>query len=96
MVMNIKLRIGIIGDFDQARLSHTATDEALYHAANASSLSLDVAWLPTQELENDSTNIRLKSYHALWCSPGGAYKSTLGAMKAIKFSRENDMPFMGT
>ncbi len=94
--MNQPLRIGIIGDFDPHRQSHTATNEALTHAANALSVSLALTWLPTQELEENLSKMNLKCFDALWCAPGSPYNSMGGALKAIRFSREQGWPFIGT
>jgi len=94
--MNQSLRIGIIGDFDPIRSSHNATNEALNHTAKALSVILDLVWLPTQLLEEESSEMRLKSFDGLWCSPGSPYKSMRGALKSIRFSREQGWPFIGT
>lgn len=51
--MDQPLRIGIIGDFDRNRPSQMATNEALNHTAKDLSIALDIAWLPTQQLENE-------------------------------------------
>jgi CTP synthase (UTP-ammonia lyase) len=94
--MNKKIKIGIIGEFHSDRPSHNATNQALNHAAEARSINLDIAWLPTQPLENDSKIVRLLNFDALWCAPGGLYKSKIGTIRAIKFAREKDWPFIGT
>ena len=52
--MDQKLKIGIIGEFHPDRPSHNATNQALIHAAKALSINMDIAWLQTQPLENDS------------------------------------------
>jgi CTP synthase (UTP-ammonia lyase) len=92
--MNRPLRIGVIGDFDPGYPSHIATNEALQHAADALTLPLERAWLPTPMLDGDITP--LEPYDGLWCSPGSPYKSMEGALKAIQFAREHDRPFVGT
>jgi CTP synthase (UTP-ammonia lyase) len=94
--MERTLRVGIIGDFNPKSPSHTATNEALSHAASAVSLSLDCSWLPTPSLDDEGTGMGLKQFDALWCAPGSPYKSINGAMRAIQFARENDWPFVGT
>lgn len=94
--MSINLRIGIIGDFDRNRSSHAATNTALDHAAHGINLKVDSQWVPTPELEHDSNMRKLATFDAFWCSPGGPYKSIDGAIRAIKFSRENGKPFFGT
>ena len=94
--MNRPLRVGIIGDFEPNFHSHVATNEALSHAAGALSLTLDRHWLPTQSLNDDGSETILEGYDSLWCSPGSPYNSMNGALKAIRFARETDRPFVGT
>ena len=91
-----KIKIGIIGEFHPDRPSHNATNQALNHAAKALSINLDVAWLPTEPLENDSQIMNLVNFDALWCAPGGLYKSKIGTIRAIQFAREQGWPFIGT
>jgi len=94
--MDQKIKIGIIGEFHPDRPSHNATNQALNHAAEALSINLDIAWLLTQPLENDSKIMNLVNFDALWCAPGGLYKSKIGTIRAIQFARENGWPFIGT
>ena len=94
--MNRPLRVGIIGDFNPSYPSHTATNEALSHAARALSLTLDRSWLPTQSLNDEGSETILRQFDALWCAPGSPYKSMDGALRAIRFGREHGWPFLGT
>ena len=94
--MSQLLRIGIIGDLDPSRPSHRATNEALAHAAGALSVTLEICWLPTPSLEQESGESALRQYDALWCAPGSPYKSMEGALRAIRFAREQGWPFLGT
>jgi CTP synthase (UTP-ammonia lyase) len=102
LVMNHLLRIGVIGDFDPSYPSHLATDEALKHAADALSLTLKITWLPTPLLDDrlpvqaTPEDPLLNPYDGLWCSPGSPYQSMEGALKAIRFAREHNRPFVGT
>jgi CTP synthase (UTP-ammonia lyase) len=94
--MNPSLKVGIVGDFDPQRLSHTATVDALHHAAGALALSLDVTWLATPALGGPEGERLLAPYDALWCSPGSPYASMEGALAAIFYARQRDRPFLGT
>lgn len=94
--MDQTLKIGIIGEFHAERPSHIATNQALNHAAEALSINLDIAWLQTQPLENDSRIMDLVNFDALWCAPGGLYKSKAGTIRAIQFARKEGWPFIGT
>jgi CTP synthase (UTP-ammonia lyase) len=94
--MNVPLRIGIIGDFDSQKRSHTATNDALQHAAQALAVPVEIAWLPTSQFEAEDIASQLEPYDALWSSPGSPYHSMEGALRAIRFAREYGRPFLGT
>jgi CTP synthase (UTP-ammonia lyase) len=48
-------------------------------------------------LEDAAANeTRLGQFDGLWCSPGSPYNSMAGALEAIRFAREHDVPFVGT
>jgi CTP synthase (UTP-ammonia lyase) len=90
------VRIGIVGDFDPAYAPHRMTNEALQHSAQALGLTLQTAWLPTSTLETNATEAHLAQFDGLWCAPGSPFQSMAGALAAIRFAREQDVPFIGT
>ncbi len=94
--MDPLLKVGIIGDFDPHRLSHLATNDALSHAATALSVALTCSWLPTQSLDAEGSEALLQPCDALWCAPASPYNSMNGALRAIRFTREQGWPFIGT
>jgi CTP synthase (UTP-ammonia lyase) len=94
--MKHDIKIAIIGDFEPERVSHRATNEALRHAADALQFTADTDWFPTQSLETEAGRMKLKEYHGIFCAPGGPYRSMTGALEAIRFSREQGWPFIGT
>ena len=94
--MNQPLTVGIIGDFDPQRRSHIATNDALRHAATALSVTVECCWLPTQSLAEAGSEAMLQPLDALWCAPASPYNSMHGALRAIRFAREQDWPFIGT
>lgn len=91
--MDSKVHIGIIGDYEETRPSHIATNEAIRHCSKYLCIETEVSWLPTEILEGI---IDLSAFDAFWCAPGSPYKSFAGAINAIRFVRENDYPFIGT
>jgi len=94
--MNQLLQVGVIGDYDPKLRFHIATNEALLHAAEALSVSVDTSWIPTESLASGLIGKTLKQFDALWCAPGSPYKSMDGALRAIQFAREQGWPFIGT
>jgi CTP synthase (UTP-ammonia lyase) len=94
--MTADVRIGIIGDFNPAYPSHSATNEAIRHAADRLAVSAKVDWLPTPSLLAADAHATLEEYDGLWASPGSPYLSMEGGLAGIRFAREQDRPFLGT
>lgn len=96
--MKRMLKVGIIGDFNPDYPAHVATNEALLHAAGALSMTVEYSWLPTDLLDEESSEASslLRRSDALWCSPGSPYRSMTGALRGIQFAREEGRPFIGT
>jgi CTP synthase (UTP-ammonia lyase) len=90
------LKVGIIGDYQDASRFHRATDTALHHAAGALAAAVDVVWLPTPLLAGEQAEVTLSQFDALWCAPGSPYQSMEGALRAIRFARQQGRPFIGT
>ena len=90
------VNIGIIGDFDPDRASHTATNAAIQHAANALSLETTISWVPTTSILAGEGQQKLRQFSCLWASSGSPYKSMSGAIRGIQIARELDRPFIGT
>ena len=90
------LCMGIIGDYDPRSPSHAATENALDHAARTLGVDVLARWLPTPSLEGASGETTLEQFDGLWCASGSPYASMEGALRAIRFAREQDRPFIGT
>jgi CTP synthase (UTP-ammonia lyase) len=94
--MSSALSVGIIGDFNPQLRFHIATNEALRHAASALSVPIECSWLPTESLDDAGSEAALRPFDALWCAPSSPYNSMQGALRAIRFAREQGWPFIGT
>jgi len=89
------VKIGIIGDYDPAKISHRATIEALQHAARKLSLDPEITWIPTKSLINEAGQEKLSGFDCYFASPGAPYDSMTGALNGIRFARESGKPFTG-
>jgi CTP synthase (UTP-ammonia lyase) len=94
--MDQRIQVGIIGDYNPQNPTHVATNEAISHGAKSLAITVEPVWLPTPALDDESFVSGLKTFDALWCSPGSPYQSMSGALRAIRFAREENWPFIGT
>jgi CTP synthase (UTP-ammonia lyase) len=85
------LKIGLIGDFSVDITAHRAIACAMSLVAEQLGQTLGCDWLAT-----DSMPDSLGGYDALWCVPGSPYRNMDAALRAIRFAREQGVPFLGT
>lgn len=86
-------RIALIGDFSEDVVAHRAIPRAIDLAARASEIQVSSTWVPTDSIASDAD---LSAFDAFWCVPASPYRSTTGALRAIRFARESGSPFLGT
>lgn len=91
--MKSSISIGLIGDYNAAVLAHQAIPRALDLAGEVADVSVRHEWVPTQEIGDES---RVRGFDGLWCVPASPYRSMDGALRAIRFAREQGRPFLGT
>ncbi len=93
--MPAPVRLAIVGDRDPRYVTHVGTEAAFLHAARALGLDLRVDWVPTSRLESSAAS-SLRAYRGILIAPGSPYRSTEGALRAIRWAREEDVPILGT
>ncbi|NUT78255.1 CTP synthase [Pseudomonas sp. C1C7] len=90
---NRVIRIALIGDYDPQVTAHQAIPVALGLAAEHSGRKVQGEWLGTDSIHADTA---LDEYDGFWCVPASPYRSMDGALRAIRFAREQRRPFLGT
>ena len=88
-------RIALVGDQSPEVKAHIAIPRALTLAAESLQKKITTTWMPTKELAGKA-EVQLRNFQGIWCVPGSPYASMDGALEAIRFARENNIPFLGT
>ena len=89
-----KVKIGIVGKYTELVESYKSLDEALNHAANSCQLELEPVYIDAEDLEKGKLEVLSKVQGIL--VPGGfGQRGTEGKIQAIKYARENKVPFFG-
>lgn len=89
------IRLGIMGDYNALNNTHTATSEALDHAAKYLKLPFSYEWVGTERIEPEFDAIT-KAYHGFLIAPASPYKSMSGVLKIIEYARTHNKPTLGT
>ena len=84
-----------IGDYNLAD-SYISINQALQHAAANLNVKVDIEWVDSKSFENNEEKVKeLKDYDGIIIPGGFGGSGVEGKIKAIKFARENNIPFLG-
>ncbi|EQC50320.1 CTP synthase [Bacteriovorax sp. BSW11_IV] len=91
-----EVKIGIVGKYTELVESYKSLDEALKHGAISNQLKLVPIYIDAEDLEDESkvTNI-LSGVQGILVPGGFGSRGTEGKIRAIRYARENKMPFFG-
>ena len=87
------LHIALVGDHDPHITAHRAIPIALEQAGKQTGHAIRFQWLATELIADHSL---LNDFNGVWCVPGSPYRNEDGALRAIRFAREQRRPFLGT
>lgn len=91
-----KVKIALIGKYAGLVDSYVSMNEAFRHAGAACQAQVLVDYVEAENLERNSSKLKiLKEYDGIFIPYGFGPRGTEGKMKAIRFARENDIPFLG-
>jgi len=84
-----------IGDY-QLTDSYISVNEAIKHAAANNNCKVEIEWIDSKEFERDGESVdKLKHFHGLIVPGGFGGSGVEGKIRAIKYVRENNIPYLG-
>lgn len=92
--MKKRVRIGLVGDFSEKISTHVALNKSIDHCRQHLPFQLDVSWLPTETLTEES--LAHQKYEGFWIAPGSPYKNDENVYNLITWARKHDFPLLGT
>lgn len=91
-----EVKVALIGKYAGLSDSYVSMSEALRHGGAACRTRVNISYLEAEQLEQSPQSIdELKSYDGIFVPYGFGPRGTEGKIAAIKFARENDIPFLG-
>ena len=87
--------IALVGKYVHLRDSYKSLHESLVHAALECDVKLDLDYVDSEELETGDLTERLGRHDAILVPGGFGDRGSEGKIRAIRFARENNVPFFG-
>ena len=91
-----KVKIALVGKYAGLVDSYVSMNEAFRHAGATCQAQVLIDYIEAENVERDPSKLKLlKRYDGIFIPYGFGPRGTEGKIGAIRFARENDMPFLG-
>lgn len=90
-----KTRIAIVGKYVALHDAYLSVVEALRHAGFASDTDVEIKWVHSEDVTDESVSSLLGDVDGILVPGGFGKRGIEGKITAIRFARENKIPFFG-
>jgi CTP synthase len=87
--------IGIVGKYVDLKESYKSLNEAIVHGGIANNTRVDLVWIDSETLDQSNVEEALADVDGILVPGGFGERGAEGKIAAIRFARENKVPFFG-
>jgi len=89
-----KVEVAIVGKYTELKDAYISVKEALVHAGAAVNAGVNIRWIESSDLENGDLS-KLDGVDGIIVPGGFGSRGIEGKINAIRFARENKIPYLG-
>jgi CTP synthase len=90
-----EVTIGLIGKYVELQDSYKSILESFIHAGAENEVKVNVESIHSEYLNDDNIKLKLSHLDGILVAPGFGERGIEGKITAVKYVRENNMPFFG-
>jgi CTP synthase len=90
-----QIEIGIIGKYIELKDAYKSIAEAFIHAGAAHECQVQIRWIHSEEVDITNVAEHFNGLAGVLVAPGFGERGIEGKITAIRFARENKIPFFG-
>lgn len=90
-----EVKIGLIGKYVELQDAYKSIHEAFIHAGASNECKVNVVSIQSETITNENAAQLLSQLHGILIAPGFGHRGVEGKIAAIKYARENNIPFFG-
>jgi CTP synthase len=89
------IKIGLVGKYVELHDAYKSISEAFIHAGAVNYCKVDIQWIHSETLEQGGIEEILGDLKGILVAPGFGHRGIEGKINAVRFARENNIPFLG-
>jgi len=90
-----KVHIALVGKYVELKDAYLSVAESLRHGAIANNMDVEIKWLQAEDVNDDNVDKLLNDVDGILVPGGFGDRGVDGKIAAIKYARENNIPFLG-
>jgi CTP synthase len=90
-----EVTIGLVGKYVSLPDAYKSIAEAFIHAGVQNDCKVDLKWISSEEINKETVETILGGLDAVLVAPGFGERGLEGKIEAIRYVRENKVPFLG-
>ena len=90
-----EVRIGLIGKYIELKDAYKSIAESFIHAGVANECKVNLVWLHSEKINEENVADKMQGLQGILVAPGFGDRGIEGKITAIKYARENHIPFLG-
>ncbi len=90
-----EVSIALVGKYVELHDAYKSISEALIHAGVANEVKVKIQWTHSEPLNDENVADELKNVDGILVAPGFGHRGIKGKLTAVKYARENNIPFLG-
>jgi CTP synthase len=90
-----KVTIGLIGKYIELQDAYKSILESFIHAGAMNDCKVQVVNVHSEYIDEENVNEKLMGLDGLLVAPGFGFRGVEGKIIAVKYARENNLPFFG-
>jgi CTP synthase len=90
-----EVRVGLVGKYIELKDAYKSINESFIHSGVANECKVIVEWIHSEKLDAENVASRLGGLHGILVAPGFGDRGIEGKIAAIRYARENQIPFLG-
>ncbi len=92
---NKKVVIGLVGKYVELHDAYLSVAEALRHGGIVNDAAVDIRWIDSEDITPENVSDKLKECEGIIVPGGFGKRGIEGMIEAIRYARENRVPFFG-
>lgn len=90
-----EVRIGLVGKYVELPDAYKSISEAFIHAGAKNECKVTVKCIHSESITTENVSEKLRGLHGILVAPGFGSRGIEGKIEAIRYVRENNIPFFG-